>query len=363
MTKKLLITVLALLGFTSQILADNLRISDVSIEQAGSAVAEICLNNTSTNYVGFQMDVMLPTGISISKSLTALSDRAGSGGNVTIGKQLDGSYRLVYSNMNLVAFSGTSGVLVNLGLTASAAFEGGTVEIKNIIMGTASSEKKTLNNVSFSVVKKAVEVNKEDSLYVSPFSMNKGADGDVKIKLSNKEEKYIAFQFDLFLPDGFIAKTTPKGKYLATVNEDRSEDGNHTVSGAEVSGGAIRFVCVSMSNSLITGKDGLVLTIPVAASDSLELGEYYGFIRNVKLTTASLTTEKVLDAQFIIKLGKKGDANGDGVVDVTDVATTISYALENNPSPFFFDNADVNENGIVDVTDVASIIAIILSEE
>ena len=56
-----------------------------------------------------------------------------------------------------------------------------------------------------------------------------------------------------------------------------------------------------------------------------------------------------------------GDVNHDGIVDVTDVTTTISVALGGTPSPFFMSEADLNHDGIIDVTDVTAVISIALN--
>lgn len=59
--------------------------------------------------------------------------------------------------------------------------------------------------------------------------------------------------------------------------------------------------------------------------------------------------------------GIRGDANGDGEVNVNDVTVTINYILEKNPTEFVFANADVNGDGEVTVLDVTAIINLILS--
>ena len=57
---------------------------------------------------------------------------------------------------------------------------------------------------------------------------------------------------------------------------------------------------------------------------------------------------------------KKGDVNGDGTVDVADIATIISVmAATTNPQSGTAPNpADVNGDGIVDVADIATVISI-----
>jgi len=54
-----------------------------------------------------------------------------------------------------------------------------------------------------------------------------------------------------------------------------------------------------------------------------------------------------------------GDANGDGIVDVLDITTVISFILDNDPKPFLFEAADQKNDGIIDVLDIISIVQII----
>lgn len=54
---------------------------------------------------------------------------------------------------------------------------------------------------------------------------------------------------------------------------------------------------------------------------------------------------------------RKGDANGDNVVDVTD-ATIIISKFHNISEPSFPLNADANGDGVIDVTDATIIISL-----
>ncbi|MCQ2129659.1 MAG: Ig-like domain-containing protein [Bacteroidaceae bacterium] len=55
-----------------------------------------------------------------------------------------------------------------------------------------------------------------------------------------------------------------------------------------------------------------------------------------------------------------GDANNDKVVDVSDITTIASYILGKNPNPFNAKNADANKDGVVDVSDITATVGIIL---
>jgi alpha-amylase len=59
----------------------------------------------------------------------------------------------------------------------------------------------------------------------------------------------------------------------------------------------------------------------------------------------------------------KGDANGDGTVDVADVVAIVNYILEKPGETFNAAAADVNGDGNIDVGDVVSTVNIILSKE
>ena len=56
----------------------------------------------------------------------------------------------------------------------------------------------------------------------------------------------------------------------------------------------------------------------------------------------------------------KGDVNGDGEVNVTDVTMIVEHVLGQNNSSFIAANADVNGDGSITVTDVAEAVNIIL---
>jgi hypothetical protein len=57
---------------------------------------------------------------------------------------------------------------------------------------------------------------------------------------------------------------------------------------------------------------------------------------------------------------KAGDANGDGYVDVSDIALIVNYILGRDPNPFFFMAADVNNDGVIDIADFAGVANIIV---
>ena len=57
-----------------------------------------------------------------------------------------------------------------------------------------------------------------------------------------------------------------------------------------------------------------------------------------------------------------GDANGDGMVNVTDAVLVVNYLLDQECPVFFFENADINGDEETNVSDVVGIVNIILNE-
>lgn len=67
----------------------------------------------------------------------------------------------------------------------------------------------------------------------------------------------------------------------------------------------------------------------------------------------------VIDVSKVLSGKIKGDVNGDGAVDVADIASIIDVmAGATVPGASASDAADVNEDGTVDVADIASVIDI-----
>lgn len=69
---------------------------------------------------------------------------------------------------------------------------------------------------------------------------------------------------------------------------------------------------------------------------------------------------KSLKAYKFAEGGKKGDADEDGEVTVSDITTIASYILGNNPQPFNFNNADVDGDSAITVSDITGTASIIL---
>ena len=148
--KKYIITCIATLLGVLFAQADNINVQNVTMDMGQSGTINICLTNTATNYVSFQMDLYLPDGFTLNKTGNTLSSRFSSG-ELTIGKQSDGAFRLMGTSLPLNPITGTDGVLITLSVNAPATVTSGTANISNIRFATRQSEKTTMADVSFTM--------------------------------------------------------------------------------------------------------------------------------------------------------------------------------------------------------------------
>ncbi len=134
--------------------AEEISVQDISLNAGETKTVNIYLTNTYSNYVGFQMDLTLPAGISINKSGCSLSNRFNDPDQtLTIGKLGDNVYRLTSTSFALKRISGTSGTLLTISLTAGADSKGGKASISNIIFATKYYDygKRRIDNVEFNI--------------------------------------------------------------------------------------------------------------------------------------------------------------------------------------------------------------------
>ena len=148
--KKYILSIIAMAFGILSAYAQTISVSDVTLNPGETRVVSINLNNTQTDIASFQMDLTLPEGITINKAGCSLGSRIiDADQELTIGKQPDGSIRLISASYAMKPISGTSGEIVKLSLTAANDAKGGTATLKNIVLATSNSEKMKPADVTF----------------------------------------------------------------------------------------------------------------------------------------------------------------------------------------------------------------------
>jgi hypothetical protein len=102
-------------------------------------------------------------------------------------------------------------------------------------------------------------------------------------------------------------------------------------------------------------------TFTTTATSDSEPGEYWIAVSGAEAENywfdylpGKLTIEEATDI--------KGDANGDGTVDATDIVEVVNYILNKPSDKFNEDAADANGDGVVDAADIEAIVNIIMND-
>ncbi|MBR5061305.1 MAG: dockerin type I repeat-containing protein [Prevotella sp.] len=353
---KRLLGIMALLMFcvSNATLADNIEVECFSIKQGETKAFAINLNNTVVTYIGFQMDLVLPDGLTINKADCSLTTRFSDGGQtLTVGKQGDGSYRLISSSMNLMPITGKSGAIVNVSVTANDDFNGGVVEVKNVKMVDADGTKTLLDATMASV-----HLDFTNGMYINDMRGRAGGTITLPVYLKCEEDIY-GFQLDVVLPEGVTVATNEDDSYQVSLVGELSR--KFSIFTNKQSNNTYTIALFSASVNKISAMDGQVFQMILNLSDSLDVGDYAMSLRNVQLTKKvgnAFDTIFAPDYTSILTVDDiiMGDVNNDGLVNITDVVSMVSHIIGNEVGGFNVTAADVTADGIVNITDVVSVL-------
>ena len=79
-----------------------------------------------------------------------------------------------------------------------------------------------------------------DNISVNDITLSAGEEKQITINLTNTENNYVAFQFDLVLPAGVTVAKDNKGRFVASITEERNIDNTLTV--GDVGSNTFRFL-------------------------------------------------------------------------------------------------------------------------
>ena len=134
--------------------AESVSVGDVVMDKGATVSTSISLTNSHNNLVSFQMDVYLPSGVTVNKTGCSLTSRFNNSQELTVGKLSDGVYRLTSTSFSLTPITGTSGAIITLSLTASQTAMETTASVKNICFVTSGSERVTCADATFGLIVK-----------------------------------------------------------------------------------------------------------------------------------------------------------------------------------------------------------------
>ena len=191
-------------------------------------------------------------------------------------------------------------------------------------------------------------------LFASNITAYKGKQVEMPVSLTN-EQTIAGFQFDLKLPTG-ISVAKSGNNYLASLTSRAS---GLDISVSKLESGDYRFVAFSNEANNISGNSGEVLTITLDIPQTATIGESTITIKNVVLTAIVNEASQSVYADnatstLSVQNFTLGDTNGDGFINVTDVAGIVTHVSGQAQTNFNEIAADVNNDGLVDASDVTA---------
>ena len=199
----------------------------------------------------------------------------------------------------------------------------------------------------------------QDRFYIEDFQITPGETRTMNILLDN-EAGYTAFQTDLYLPQGMTVGQED-GDYIFDITARKARD--HIIASQVQADGAIRVMSYSPTIKAYSGNSGALVTFNVTASADF-VGPATIWLKNTLFTTTAGTEIPFPDEQCIVTVPVsiiRGDVNGDGSVNISDVTALIDYLLSGNASDIDVNAADCNQDGSINISDVTSLIDYLLS--
>lgn len=194
---------------------------------------------------------------------------------------------------------------------------------------------------------------------VSNLTVRPGAQSTITVKLTGASN-YIAAGFTLELPNGLFLVNSSDIDYTTTL--DKNFVANHVAVPNLLNNKNLKVAIYSTTNTPFVGgnssSNSTLLQVGFKAY-GMAAGSYQCAVKGIELVNGNLELKRLSNATFTITVvPNNGDVNGDGRVNVSDVATLINMILGITPKDEA--RADVNGDGRVNVSDVAALINIIL---
>ena len=230
-----------------------------------------------------------------------------------------------------------------------------------VSVGTATITAVTTDgsNLSASCTVTVKSMNADNCFVLDDASVLHGETITIPVQMVNTES-IMAFQTDIYLPEGFTLVTDEDGEPIIMPSERLTSD--HVIMADQLNDGSVRVICYTPRSKVISGNEGDLFYITVVVPEEAG-GDYTVYLRNSLLTTTDYEELNIPDAGAVLTVNTyiPGDVNDSRTVNVTDIVVTAQYILQRNPSPFIFEAADMNGDGNITVTDIMLIARLIMT--
>ena len=196
-------------------------------------------------------------------------------------------------------------------------------------------------------------------IYVTAGANGKtGATAELTLNMKNRNAIW-TWECTLALPEGVTFES-------AEIADGRYPEGYEAVLKTTVNAdGTVTIACSGAEGVALTNTDGAVATVKVKVAADVQPGDVVvtvvaGKTKLVETDTTTIhTDEKAREYTWTIEQGaepaKKGDVNGDGSVDISDVVEVLARMANNI-------DGDVNGDGVTDISDVVEVLALMAQQ-
>lgn len=229
------------------------------------------------------------------------------------------------------------------------------------ILVTAKAEKGTNTPVVDNIPDTDI-ASLDNTVYINNVEASTGTELTLSVKMKNAVTAE-GFGFDLYLPNGVTVAADEDGFPMVELSTERTTARKTNSFDAAFQGdGCLRVLAASTNGSTINGNDGEVCLITINIANDMEEGDYPILLKNIAISDVDAVSHRIeqVKSTLTISAYTPGDANNDGVIDVSDFTATAHYLLGNTPTGFNVKAADANSDGVVDVGDLTAVAHIIL---
>ena len=266
-------TLAMLLPLSGTAATASLSIEPFDIKAGETKEMVIDLTNPDTDITLVQFDLRLPAGLSLKQhggeyDIDIAGRTTWRKHSLDANAQADGSIRFLLASSSNAVFSGNSGAIISITLTAGSTFSSGDIRLENILMVSPNEEELRQNSYIYTVGKQGSAGTA--ALSIEPFSITAGGEAQMLIDLSNPDDEITLVQFDLSLPAGLTLKQTD-GDYDIDI-AGRTTWRKHSLDANTQADGTIRFLLASSSNTVLSGNSGAIITMTLVANNSFAGG-------------------------------------------------------------------------------------------
>lgn len=255
------------------VLGNEFYMNDFEIAPGTTLRVPVVLDNHASAIAGFQFDMYLPSGITTTASSFTLSDRKGETHQLVANYNGD-HWSVVAFGFPTADFSGDSGDILYIDLTASKSFTGSAViSFRNIVLSTSDAHESPIDNFEVNVTANGVYV-PSDHLIIEDFSVKPGKTKIMPVLLVNEVTQFSGISFEMTIPEGL---TVADDAFELT---DRAP--NHNLNITALSENSYKVEVKGKYGRLFTGTSGAVLNIEVAADRTFD-GQAVINVSNVRL--------------------------------------------------------------------------------